>query len=370
MPSSPRPTRGFQLGTLVGARVIVQPSTLLMLAALAFLFASGTEGGMTRRAFTLGLALAVSLFVSVFLHEAAHAVAARAFGRRVDEIVITLWGGHTSFDSTALTARVSGVTAVAGPLANVAIGLALMGIGAALPLTGIGAGILSWAAYANLLLAAFNLLPGIPMDGGRVLEAIVWAVTGRRHTGTIVAAWGGRVVAVGVLLWAVVPPLLRGAAPSLFTIVWAFLIFSILWPAASQALRWSQTLARREGVSAASLMRPAVALRFDASVAAALNLADDAGAEEVVVLAADDAAAGRFPVTTAREVPADRRETTGLDAVTTPLPRGAAVTVGADAEALVEALREWWGRTDAWVVLSEGEPVGVVRLLDAMNALR
>ncbi|WP_062202444.1 site-2 protease family protein [Demequina salsinemoris] len=369
MSPQPRPTKGFTLGTLVGARIVMQPSTLVMLVILAFVFASGS-GELSSRTFILGLSLAVILFVSVFLHEASHALAARAFGRRVDEIVLTLWGGHTSFDARNLTPAVAGLTALAGPAANLVLGLAVIGASGLGLLTGLPGQLLAWAGYANLLLAAFNALPGIPMDGGRVLEALVWAMTGKRHTGMLVAAWGGRIVAIGMVVWAIGTPLLQGSQPDLFTLVWAMLLFSILWPAASAALKQSQTVGRRVGVTAATLMSPAAPVPYDVTVADALATADSYGATEVVVLAADGAPAGRFGVEIARSVPAERRASTGLDAVAMPLPRGASVELTDDAERLVERLREWWGRTDAWVVLREGEPVGVLRLLDAMNALR
>ncbi|MDN4473125.1 M50 family metallopeptidase [Demequina zhanjiangensis] len=369
MPQQPRQTRGFSLGTLVGARIIVQPSTLVMLVILAAIFASGS-GTLNSRTFILGLSLAVILFASVFLHEASHALAARAFGRRVDEIVLTLWGGHTSFDARDITPKVAAVTALAGPAANLVIGVVIYVLSDAGVLGGLPGQILAWAGYANLLLAAFNILPGVPMDGGHVLEAVVWALTGRRHTGLKVAAWGGRVIAAGVVLWAVAVPLLNGRTPDTFSIVWSLLLASILWPAASAALRHSQTVGRRVGVSAVTLMDAAVGVPFDVTVADVVATARSVGANEAVVLAADGVPAGHITMDVALSVPEERRASTGLQAVTTPLPRGAVVQATDDAEDLVGHLREWWGRTDVWVVSSDGEPVGVLRLLDAMNALR
>ncbi|WP_084078466.1 site-2 protease family protein [Demequina sp. NBRC 110057] len=380
MTPSPRPTRGLTLGRVFGARIVVQPSTLLMLVLLALLFATSGGVELDRRTFTIGLILAILLFVSVFLHELAHAATARAFKRDVSEIVLTLWGGHTSYDARGLTPVVAGVTSAAGPVAN----LVLAGL-AWLPLaTGLISpslvdwlrgditvyGIVAWLAWANVVLAAFNALPGIPMDGGRVLEAIVWGATGNRFTGMKVAAWGGRVVAVGVLVVGLAIPYLQGRTPDLFDIGWSLLVVAILWPAASQALRVAQALDKRSTVTAGALAVPAVALAFHVSVADARAAAARDGAVEVVVLGVDGAAAGHFPVALTDAVEEADRPTTGLQSVTMPLPRGAAIDVEADGDALVEALQEWWGKTDVWVAVDRGAIVGVVRLAEAMKALQ
>ncbi|MDN4479346.1 site-2 protease family protein [Demequina muriae] len=380
MTDVPRPTRGLSLGRAFGGRIVVQPSTLVMLAILAFVFATNGGGALDRRSFTVGLVLAVLLFASVLVHEIAHAAAARAFKRQVHEVVLTLWGGHTTFDARGMTPTVSGVTALAGPLANVA----LAGIGAlalasgALDFTFVemlegdltAAGIVRYLVYVNLVLAAFNALPGIPMDGGRVLEAIVWGVTGDRYRGVRVAAWAGRVIAVGVVLVALALPLTQGRVPGLFDVMWAVLVFVILWPAASSALRAAQALGRRQGVFAGTVMVPAIAVRFDATVEDARTQAHQAGAQEVVVISADGAPAGHFPVTLTDAVPPEQRGAASLQSVTMPLPRGAAVPADLTGEGLQVALREWWGRTDVWTVAEAGRIVGVVRLEDVMKALQ
>ncbi|MFW2514122.1 site-2 protease family protein [Demequina sp. SO4-13] len=380
MTNAPTPTRGLSLGRVFGGRVIVQPSTLLMLVLLAFLFATNGGGDLDRRTFTVGLVLALLLFASVLVHEIAHAAAARAFGRQVHEVVLTLWGGHTTFDARGMTPMVSGVTALAGPVANVLLaalgGLALAS--GALDITLFSllagdltvAGIVRYLVYANLILAAFNALPGIPMDGGRVLEAIVWAVTGDRYRGVRIAAWAGRVIAIAVVLVVLGYPLAQGRSPQLFELLWAGLIFAILWPAASGALRTAEVLGRREGVTAGTLMVPAVPVRFNATVESARQQADAAGAQEVVVLTADGVPAGHFPVALTDAVPAEQWPSASMQSVTMPLPRGAAVPASLTGADLELALREWWGRTDVWTVAQDGRIVGVVRLGDVMKALQ
>jgi len=370
MTDEPRPTRGIILGRIAGARLIVQPSTLLMLVVLALLFSSSDQGGITRHAFSLGMLLAVLLFVSVFLHELAHAIAAWAFGRQVREIVITLWGGHTSFDAKNITPAVSGITAIAGPVANGVLALSGWALLSADVFQGTARGVLTWIIYANVLLAAFNALPGIPMDGGRVLESIVWHASGDRNRATFVAAWAGRVIAVAVVIFALGAPYLRGSRPDLVTAVWAFLIFMILWPAATAAIKMSSTMARREATTAASLMIAAVSVPFTVTVADARTIALRANAAEVVVMAGDGQPAGHFPTLLTDSVPEADRGATGLQSVTMPLARGAIVSPELDGSELVEALRSWWGRTDVWVVVDGERIVGVLPLEAALKALQ
>ena len=122
----------------------------------------------------------------------------------------------------------------AGPLAN----LALAGVGGAL------VGLLPWPAsrfawlfmVLNLLLAGFNLLPGLPLDGGQLVQSLVWGVTGRRDLGLVVAGWCGRLLAVGVALWYVARPLAQGTS-DLFGVGFGLVMAWILWSGATAALR-------------------------------------------------------------------------------------------------------------------------------------
>lgn len=359
-------TRGLVIGRLLGAPVIVQPSTLLMLALLSYLFASAA-GETTKRTLSIGFILAVSLVASVFLHEVAHAIAARAFGRRVTEIVLTLWGGHTSFESKNLTPVVNGVTAAAGPLMNLLIALAARGVLLLADPSGLTGVLISYIAWANVLLAVFNVLPGIPMDGGRILESLVWRLSGNRNRGMHVAAWGGRVVAVGVVAYALGTPIARGQNPSYVDVFAGVLVFSILWPSASAALRYSKVMMKRDVLSVATVMRPAVAVAYTVTVADAREAA--AGVTDVVVLGADGAPAGRFEVAATDVVPEALRSTTPLQAVTVPLPRGAHVDADATADVLLAHVRQWWGKTDALVALRADAVAGIVRLADVTAAL-
>ena len=370
MANTPQQSSGIRLGTIKGAQVLVQPSTLLMLVILAVLYSSSTSDQMTGSAFSLGMLLAVLLFVSVFLHELAHAIAAWSYGREVKAIVLTLWGGHTTFDARNLTPGVVGVTAVAGPLANGVIALAAWGVTQTGLVDGTAGNVIRWLAVANVLLAVFNILPGIPMDGGKVVQAAVWRATGDRLKGTLIAAWAGRVIAVAVVIFTLAWPLTQGDKPSLVDVAFGALLFSVIWPAASSAIKAVATQGKREAATIGALMQPAVGVPYTATVGEARSLALRAGAVGVVVLSADGAPAGHASVPTMDQVPEQLRDVEGLQSVTIPIPRGAVVTPLLEGEELITSLREWYGRSDAWAVVDGERVVGLVRLQDIVNALQ
>lgn len=366
--ASPR-TRGIPLGRVLGARVVLAPSTLIMAVVLAALYGSTySDAGFSRDGALLGLVIAVALFASIFLHELAHAVAARSFKREVHEIVLTFFGGHTQFRAPDPRPVEIGVIAAAGPVANAVIGAVAMAAG--LSLSGLPGAMVRYIALLNFFLAGFNALPGTPLDGGRVVNAIVWGASGDRWKGHRWAAHGGRIVAVGTVLVALGLPVLRGGTPDLVTVIWAVFLFSIIWPAASAELRAASMLARREQVTAIGVSRTAVGVPFDASVEEARALAHAAGAQEVVVLAADGQPAGHFPVAITEEVPVEARPTTSLMSVTMPLVRGAVIPADAVGESLVAAVVPWVGKTDAVAVMSDDGPVGVALLDDVVRALQ
>ncbi len=365
---SERRTSGFVAGRLLGTTVIVQPTTLVMIALLTYIFAF-QAGSVTRRSLLIGLFFALALFTSAFLHEVAHALAARASGRKESEIVVTLWGGHTSFDDRSITPLVSALIAIAGPAMNLVIaGTATLVINVTTvnELTG---RVLAYVAWSNTVLAIFNALPGFPMDGGRVLESVVWRVTGSPHKGTLYAAWVGRVFAVGMVMYVLGVPFLYGSRPSLLSAVGTLIVFSILWPAASSAITRSQVTLRREGLTVAGLMRPAVGVHYSVTVEGARRAAEAAGVAEIVVMGADDVPAGRFPLALTEQVPPEHRNVTSLQSVTTPIPRGAAIERSAKADILIPELREWWGKTDVLVVVEGTAVVGILTLSDVVAAL-
>ena len=159
------------------------------------------EPGLGGWKYVAGAAFAVLLYLSVLLHEASHALMAKRFGLPVSSITLHFLGGVTEIDGEPDTpGREFGVSVV-GPLTSLAVGLAVLPLAALAPdrtLLDLAA---KGLAGANLVVGVLNLVPGLPLDGGRVLRAVVWKVTGNPHQGTIVAGWGGRVAALLVLVY-------------------------------------------------------------------------------------------------------------------------------------------------------------------------
>lgn len=228
------PAGALRLARVAGVPVYLDRTWLLLAAFIAWTgWRAGRDLG-TGTALAYAVWLVVGILVAVLGHEVAHAVSARLLGFRVHRIVATLWGGHTAYDGTGSTPGRAALIAVSGPVAN----LLLAGVGwASVVVLPSPASEFAWSfVVLNLLLAGFNLLPGLPLDGGQVVESLVWRVTGRRDLGLVAAGWCGRVLAVGIVVWFVVVPLAQGS-PDTFDLVLALVMAWILWTGATSAIQ-------------------------------------------------------------------------------------------------------------------------------------
>jgi len=365
-------TRGWVIGHVAGAPVIVTPTWLLAAVLLTAAFAPSVRDatGLGSGAYLVALVFVVLLFVSVFAHEVAHGLVGRARGQHPSEFVLTVWGGHTAFRGAAGGPGTAALVAVAGPVTNLVLGGVFLGLSRVAPDHSLAQWLLWSGAFSNGFVAVFNLLPGLPLDGGQLLESAVWAGTRDRTRGTVVAAWTGRVVAVVVVLWALVPDLAAGRSPSTFTVIWALLIGSFLWSGATAALRAARRQRLVRVLSVRSVGRPAVAVGHEESVAVAGARAAAAGASEVVVLSPDGRPAAYVDTAAAASVPAERAGLTSVASVSVPLPVGAVVDGRLEGEPLLRALSDASRLSPVLVALVDGRVVAVVRTADVVAAIR
>ncbi len=357
---------GLRVATVRGVPVYVGGSWVV----LALLIVVLVGGNLSVARPDLGLLVygvaalyAVLLLVAVLVHEAAHALAARRFGLPVHRVVADLWGGHTAYDPTGSTAGSSAVVAVVGPLANAALAGVAWVLEPSVP-PGVPSGLVASFAFLNGALAVFNLLPGLPLDGGQLVEAAVWGATGNRNRGKVVAGWAGRVVAVLVLAWFVGVPLATGGGFDLSYSVWFFLIAGFLWAGATSAIRQGAVLDRISRVSLGRLIRPATEVAAGTPLERALALPDIPvvvdGLRRPVALLSTDAV---------DSVPEAARAYTPVDAVTQPQPTGWAVDADPTGDLLpvVRVLQDT--RASVAAVTWQGRLVGVVTAADVNSAL-
>ena len=332
---------GLRIGRLLGVPVLLSPSWFV-LAALVVLSYGPTLGPASApaRGYAAAAGFALLLLLSVLLHEAGHCVAARALGLRVRSITVTFLAGLTEVVDTPATPGRAATVSVAGPL--VSAGLTVVGaLAAALaePGTTLRA-VLALIAVTNAGLAVFNLLPGLPLDGGGVLRAGLWRLTGDRHRATVLAAQAGRGIAL-----AVVPLLVLGAGRLLGSRVTVLglasgvLVALFVYGGATAALRRAQVEGRLEQVTAGALARPALLVAGGLPLADALSRAHEHDLHAMVVVDDTGRPLGVVSETAVRAVPGARRPVVPVGDLARPLHGGLVLDPGLSGEALLDAVR-------------------------------
>lgn len=279
---------------MAGVQITVASSWFLIVGLIAVVMAPRireVEPALGVWAYAVGAAFAVLLYVSVLLHEISHAVAARAFDMPVTGINLHFLGGATHIEGEAETPWREFVIAVVGPLTSLAVGAVAWA-----SLVFLDGGLLGFAvaalAGANLIVGVLNLVPGLPLDGGRVLSALVWAVTRRRTTGIVVAAWGGRAAAVLAVAYPLVIMPLLGQRPDIIDVLLFVMMGTFLWTGASASLQMSRLRSKLPGISARALARPAIGVPADLPLAEGIRRAHESRAGSLVVVTTDGRPAG------------------------------------------------------------------------------
>ncbi|WP_235535358.1 site-2 protease family protein [Oerskovia sp. Root918] len=372
-PRDPRLTKGWVIGRVSGAPVILTPSWFLAAAVLTLLFAPTVRSfapGLGVGIYLVSFVFVLLLFVSVFLHEVAHAVVAKSRGHEVTELAVTIWGGHTAYSGTSRRPLDGILISVVGPLTNLLLAVVCWFAFQAQPTMTVPALLLYAAAFSNAFVGVFNLLPGLPLDGGQILESAVWAVTGSRTRGTIVAGWVGRVMAVGVVVWALGWPLLNGYQVDFFTVAWSALIGAFLWSGAGAAITNGRTREAVAGLTVASLAYPAVAVPVATTVSDAVAAAQRAGAGHVVLTDTLGRPVAYADPGAVAAVPPAQAPLTPVGAVAVGLPPTAQVDVHLAGQAMLDAVASATRDAPLLVVTDAGRVVGLLDVSHVVAALQ
>lgn len=320
--------RGFRLGRLFGIELGIHWSWGLVFVLLTWslisVFSRWHRAWSSGEIFAIATCASLLFFGCVLLHELAHALVAKRYGLRVSSITLFLFGGVSNIEREPPSARAEFFTAIVGPIASIALGaLALIVASAAMPqsLTGTENAIralaqlgpvttlLAWLGPINIIIGLFNLIPGFPLDGGRILRSIIWRATGNLHTATRWAAGIGRLfgwlfIAAGIAMsfGLYVPFFGTGFASGL----WLAFIGWFLQGAANQAsakLALDEVLA---GITVGQLMRQdCPSVEPEVSVATLVHERLLAGDDRTLPVVREGEVLGVVSVADVRAVPAD-----------------------------------------------------------------
>ncbi|MCK2216429.1 site-2 protease family protein [Actinomadura sp. ATCC 31491] len=359
---------GVPMGRLFGIPVYVSWTWFLVAGFITVMFGPYFAGILPHlsgpAAYGVAFLFAVLLYVSVLLHELAHSVLAKAYGLPVRRITLYLLGGVSEIEKEPPTPGKEFLVAAAGP----ALSLGLAGVGwladeYAINNGGIVEVLVLQLWFANLIVGVFNLLPGLPLDGGRMLRAGVWKLAGDPGSGTVVAAWGGRVLAVLLAAVPIAMVLRGGGDADLADVVWPLVLASFIWMGASQSLRVARIRARMPKVSARALARRAVPVTGDTPLSEALRQAGERHAGAIVVVGHDGRPTAIVSEAAVQATPEHRRP--WVDAASLAKTLDPAMVLAADlsGEPLIDAMRQAPG-SEYLLVEPGGEVYGVLSTAD------
>ncbi|MCW2873238.1 site-2 protease family protein [Actinacidiphila oryziradicis] len=370
---------GFLMGRIFGVPVYVAPSWFLVAALITWVFGGQLDRVLPELGnlrYLVSLFFAIAFYASVLVHELAHTVAALRFDLPVRRIQLQFFGGVSEIEKESDTPGREFVLAFVGPLLSLILaGIFYLGMQGVEPGTVPGV-LLGGLMISNLIVAVFNLLPGLPLDGGRMLRAVVWKISGKPMTGTAAAAWTGRALAIAVLVGL---PLLSYAGGlndgsnqtsgfnSLTDALLAAILAAIIWTGAGNALRMARLREHLPGLQARTLTRRALPVSSDTPLSEALRRANEAGARALVVVDGHGAPTAVVRETAIVGVPEHRRPWVAVSGLAQDLKPGMKVSVELAGEDLLDTLRAT-PATEYLVVEPTGEIYGVLSTADVERA--
>jgi Zn-dependent protease/CBS domain-containing protein len=352
----------FVVARLFGIPVHVSPYWFIIAGVFIIIYAnelSGSLQGATTR-YLVAAAFVVLLYVSVLFHELSHSVVAQGFGLPVRRIVLWPLGGVSEIDREAPTPGREFAIAAAGP----ALSLVLGGIGWGLyqvANTGITGALIRQLVFANIIVGLFNLLPGLPLDGGRMLRAVIWLFTKKPNTATIAAAWTGRILALALLA---IPFYTGGlAGGDMVSTLWVIVIAGFMWTGATQSIKATRFRERLPALQARRLARKAISVPASTPLAEAVRRADEAGARAIVVVDHENTPIAIVNESAVTATPPERRPWIDVGTLSRTIDPSLVLNADIGGMALLDALRRA-PATEYLLTEQSGEVYGVLAARD------
>lgn len=358
------------VGRVLGIPVFLNASMLLLALLVTVVYgnyAADELGLAAPVSYLVGFGFVVCLLGSVLLHELGHALTARHYGIQVRGITLELLGGWTEMDRDAPSPRVDALVSLAGPAVSLVLGglatAATLALGDRTP-----AGQVAFQlAASNVIVAVFNVLPGLPLDGGRALRAGVWAVIKDRNRATVVAGWAGRTLAGGTAVlafWCYHLGLV-----TVFGLLFVLLVVFTLWQGAGQSIRLARMTGRFPLIELPRLARPLLTVTAGTSLGEAQRRRSEDPRPHVVLAVTDSAGnlTALVDPVAAERVPVDRRPWVAVDSVSRSRDAVPVLPLGLTGEQVVRALQA--RPAPQYLVTSDEEVVGVLRVGDVAAVL-
>jgi len=327
---------GIVVARPFGIPVYVSPYWFVIAGVFIIIYARNLSALSTSMRYAVAAAFVILLYLSVLVHELSHSLVARGYGLPVRRILLYPLGGISEIEREAPTPGREFAVAGAGP----ALSLALGGVGwglAQFAHYGIAGALTRQLMWANILVGVFNLLPGLPLDGGRMLRAVIWKFTGKPTSATIAAAWAGRGLALALLA---IPFFSGGlAGGDIVSTLWVVMIAAFMWTGATQSIKASRFRERLPALQARRLARKAISVPASTPLAEAIRQADEANARAVVVVDHEDKPIAILNEAAVMATPPQRRPWVETGSMARTIDPGVVLSADLQGMALLDALR-------------------------------
>lgn len=372
-PSFPR--GGLQVARLFGVPIVIQPLWFVIVVVFTAGYGPYIRNQVpslaTSTSYAVALAFVLLLYLAVLVHELAHTLVARSLGMEVRRIVLQFLGGASEVveEQPGAPSR-DFLVAAAGPLTSVFLGGAGLAVAHSLQPHTVGWLLADGFGDINALVAGFNLLPGLPLDGGRLLRDAIWQVTKDKLRSTLASAWVGRALAIGIALFSFATQHSRGFGSQLnYGGLYLLVIAFFIWTSAS----WAMAHARLAGVlprlDLRNLMRRALAVTADLPVAEAVRRARDGGARALVVVDTYGRPSGLVSEAAVMATPPQRQPWLPVSDLARPVEDGLVLKTDMSGDRLLQAVQTT-PATEYLVLEPTGAIAGVLNRGDLIAALQ